>query len=154
VREICTLRARRRGLETESRVTLAGHEGANPGYRQGRSYGPPRQFLTQPAWAWPSIWTGDFQRSGRSAPQPADVTLAGEQGVGSAQAYCAIDCKKTPLMVLSAIVNAAAGGSMGADETRYRSLAELVDGFDARVLRHRPDRVSGGRSPTAVMVHR
>jgi len=48
VREIRTLRARRRGLETESRITLAGHEGGNPGYRQGRSYGPPRQFPTLP----------------------------------------------------------------------------------------------------------
>ena len=49
VREIRTLRARWRGLETESRITLAGHEGGNPGYRQGRSYGPPRQVPTLPA---------------------------------------------------------------------------------------------------------
>ena len=69
MREIRMLRARRRGLETESRIILPGHEGGNPGYRQGRSYGhrasprpyqgnpgyrqgrsygPPRQFPTLP----------------------------------------------------------------------------------------------------------
>jgi hypothetical protein len=35
VREIRMLRAMRRGLETESRITLIGHEGGNPGYGQG-----------------------------------------------------------------------------------------------------------------------
>jgi hypothetical protein len=35
VREIRTLRARWRGLETESRSGLHGHERGNPGYRQG-----------------------------------------------------------------------------------------------------------------------
>jgi hypothetical protein len=48
VREIRTLRARWRGLETESRITLPGHEGGNPGDRQGGSYGPPRQSSTLP----------------------------------------------------------------------------------------------------------
>jgi len=38
VREIRTLRAMWRGLETESRTTLHGHEGRNPGYRQGEAY--------------------------------------------------------------------------------------------------------------------
>jgi hypothetical protein len=51
VREIRTLRARRRGLETESRIILAGHAGGNPGYRQGRPYGPPRQSSTLPGGA-------------------------------------------------------------------------------------------------------
>ncbi len=48
MREIRTLRARRRGLETELRITLYGHEGGNPGYSQGKSYGPPRQPSTLP----------------------------------------------------------------------------------------------------------
>ncbi len=48
MREIRTLRARRRGLETELRITLGGHEGGNPGHRQGNSYGPPRQSSTLP----------------------------------------------------------------------------------------------------------
>ena len=42
------LRLKRRGLETEPRITLHGHEGGNPGYGQGRSYGPPRQSSTLP----------------------------------------------------------------------------------------------------------
>ena len=46
--DIRTLRPRRRGLETESRTTLAGHEGGNPGYGQGKAYGPPRQSSTRP----------------------------------------------------------------------------------------------------------
>ncbi len=48
MREIRTLRARRRGLETELRITLHGHEGENPGYSQGCSCGPPRQPSTLP----------------------------------------------------------------------------------------------------------
>ena len=51
VREIRTLRAKRRGLETKSRITLPGHEGGNPGDRQGESYEPPRQSSTLPAGA-------------------------------------------------------------------------------------------------------
>jgi hypothetical protein len=38
VREIRTLRAMWRGLETESWTTLLGHEGGNPGHRQGETY--------------------------------------------------------------------------------------------------------------------
>jgi hypothetical protein len=48
VRGIRMLRAMRRGLETESRTTLAGHEGGNPGDGQGRFYGSPRQSSTLP----------------------------------------------------------------------------------------------------------
>ena len=48
MREIRTLRATRRGLETEPRRRLFGHEGGNPGNSQGHSYGPPRQFSTLP----------------------------------------------------------------------------------------------------------
>ncbi len=48
MREIRTLRAKRRGLETESRTTLGGHKGGNPGYGQGKSYGLPRQSSTLP----------------------------------------------------------------------------------------------------------
>ncbi len=36
------------GLETGLRSTLNGHEGGNPGYGQGHSYGPPRQSSTLP----------------------------------------------------------------------------------------------------------
>jgi len=35
VQEICLLRSRWRGLETESRWGLRGHERGNPGYGQG-----------------------------------------------------------------------------------------------------------------------
>ena len=38
MREIRSLRLTWRGLETESRMTLIGHEGGNPGHRQGPSY--------------------------------------------------------------------------------------------------------------------
>jgi len=48
VREIRTLRAKWRGLETGSRTTLIGHEGGHPGYRQGETYGLPRQSSTLP----------------------------------------------------------------------------------------------------------
>ncbi len=34
MQEICMLRSRWRGLETESRLGLDGHERGNPGYRQ------------------------------------------------------------------------------------------------------------------------
>jgi hypothetical protein len=34
VQEICLLRSRWRGLETESRLGLHGHERGNPGHRQ------------------------------------------------------------------------------------------------------------------------
>jgi hypothetical protein len=46
VRQIRTLRAMRRELETGLRHLLPGHEGGNPGYRQGAAYGLPRQFPT------------------------------------------------------------------------------------------------------------
>jgi hypothetical protein len=49
VQEICTLRARWRGLETEPRISLHGHERGNPGHGQGMPYGPPRQSSTLPA---------------------------------------------------------------------------------------------------------
>jgi hypothetical protein len=57
VREIRTLRARRRGLETGSRTTITGHEGGNPGDRQGESYGSPRQSSTLPGKASRSFGT-------------------------------------------------------------------------------------------------
>jgi hypothetical protein len=50
VREIRTLRARWRELETGLRRLLGGHEGGNPGYRQGGSSGLPRQFSTLPGY--------------------------------------------------------------------------------------------------------
>jgi hypothetical protein len=39
VREIRTLRAMRRALETKLRKLLTGHEGGNAGYSQGASFG-------------------------------------------------------------------------------------------------------------------
>jgi hypothetical protein len=48
VRQIRTLRAKWRELETGLRRLLGGHEGGNPGYRQGGSSGLPRQFSTLP----------------------------------------------------------------------------------------------------------
>jgi hypothetical protein len=48
VRENRTLRAMWRGLETELRTSLNGHEGGNPGYSQGMACGPPRQPSTLP----------------------------------------------------------------------------------------------------------
>ena len=48
MREIRMLRAKWRGLETELRMSLHGHEGGNPGYRQGKSYGSLRQSSTLP----------------------------------------------------------------------------------------------------------
>ena len=49
MREIRMLRAKRRGLETEPRTSLHGHEGGNSGHSQGVPYGPPRQPSTLPA---------------------------------------------------------------------------------------------------------
>jgi len=46
VRQIRMLRAMRRELETALRILLTGHEGGNPGYSQGESYGLPRQLST------------------------------------------------------------------------------------------------------------
>ena len=48
MREIRTLRAMWRGLETGLRRLLHGHEGGNPGHSQGAAYGLPRQFPTLP----------------------------------------------------------------------------------------------------------
>jgi hypothetical protein len=50
VRQIRMLRAMRRELETGLRPLLPGHEGGNPGHRQGAAYGLPRQFPTLPGW--------------------------------------------------------------------------------------------------------
>jgi hypothetical protein len=48
VRETRMLRAMRRALETGLRQLLTGHDGGNAGYRQGVSYGLPRQCSTLP----------------------------------------------------------------------------------------------------------
>jgi hypothetical protein len=48
VREIRTLRAMWRALETELRNFLNGHEGGNAGNSQGGSYGFTRQRSTLP----------------------------------------------------------------------------------------------------------
>ena len=55
MREIRTLRAMRRELETEPRRVLNGHEGGNPGHSQGCSYGPLRQFSTLPPGGFPAV---------------------------------------------------------------------------------------------------
>ena len=47
MRQIRMLRAMRRELETALRILLTGHEGGNPGYSQGESYGLPRQLSTR-----------------------------------------------------------------------------------------------------------
>jgi len=48
VRKIRMLRAMWRVLETGLRKLLTGHEGGNAGYRQGASFGSPRQRSTLP----------------------------------------------------------------------------------------------------------
>jgi hypothetical protein len=48
VRQIRTLRAMRRELETDDGLHLHGHAGGNPGDRQGAAYASPRQFLPDP----------------------------------------------------------------------------------------------------------
>lgn len=68
MRENRMLRARRRELETEPRTTLAGHEGGNPGDRQGKSYGRPRQLSTLPVFA-------DYECPDRT-PQWITTTIA------------------------------------------------------------------------------
>ena len=64
MREICTLRARWRGLETELRTSLHGHKGGNPGYGQGMPYGPPRQSPTLPE-AYGPWWIKNRRPRGR-----------------------------------------------------------------------------------------
>ncbi len=56
MREIRMLRARWRGLETEPRTSLHGHEGGNPGHSQGMSYGSPRQSSTLPRLTRTTTW--------------------------------------------------------------------------------------------------
>jgi hypothetical protein len=51
VREIRMLRAMWRELETGPRITLAGHEGGNPGYRQESSL-----WITAPALDPTRVW--------------------------------------------------------------------------------------------------
>jgi hypothetical protein len=51
VREIRTLRAMWRALETELRQFLYGHEEGNLGYKPRRSLRAPRQCSTLPAYA-------------------------------------------------------------------------------------------------------
>ena len=73
MRQIRTLRAMRRELETGPRHLLPGHEGGNPGYRQGAAYGLPRQFPTLPG------FEGDAQKSNcrLSFANRADITCVG-----------------------------------------------------------------------------
>ncbi len=47
LRENLTSSSEGEGLETGLRSTLNGHEGGNPGYSQGQSYGLPRQSFTR-----------------------------------------------------------------------------------------------------------
>lgn len=47
LRENLTSGSNGEGLETGLRNTLNGHEGGNPGYSQGQSYGLPRQSFTR-----------------------------------------------------------------------------------------------------------
>jgi hypothetical protein len=47
LRENLTSGSNGEGLETGLRSTLKGHEGGNPGYSQGQSYGLPRQSFTR-----------------------------------------------------------------------------------------------------------
>ena len=47
LRENLTSGSNGEGLETGLRTTLNGHEGGNPGYSQGHSYGLPRQSFTR-----------------------------------------------------------------------------------------------------------
>jgi len=67
VREIRMLRAMRRALEKGLRKLLTGHEDGNVGYRQGVSYGLPRQCSTLPGtqiWiAAPPIRTPTISRA-------------------------------------------------------------------------------------------
>jgi hypothetical protein len=57
VREIRMLRAMWRVLETGLRKLLTGHEGGNAGYRQGASFGSPRQRSTLPGCLWSAHWS-------------------------------------------------------------------------------------------------
>jgi hypothetical protein len=63
VREIRTLRAIWRALETELRQLLNGHEEGNLGYKQGETYAPRRQ-----CWTLPRGWRG---RGASSAAKPS-----------------------------------------------------------------------------------
>ncbi len=81
MREIRTLRARRRGLETELRITLHGHEGGNPGYGQGRSYRPPRQSSTLPASRDTGYRCTNVSHGGKLARSRMKANRAAECGV-------------------------------------------------------------------------
>jgi hypothetical protein len=64
VRQIRMLRAMWRELETGLRQLLTGHDGGNPGHRQGAAYGLPRQFPTLPS-------DSELQYGCRAAPDAA-----------------------------------------------------------------------------------
>ena len=80
MREICTLRAMWRGLETEPRVSLHGHEGGNPGNSQGKPYGPPRQSSTLP--------TDGSRRSASTSPGPGTENVWQSSGAAFEKTWC------------------------------------------------------------------
>ena len=73
------LRAMRRGLETELRQLLHGHEGGNPGHSQGAAYGLPRQFPTLPAGEPICEWQQHQSRQHVRILQQPQVTSQGHQ---------------------------------------------------------------------------
>jgi hypothetical protein len=79
VRQIRTLRARWRELETGLRRLLGGHEGGNPGYRQGGSSEPPRQFSTLPR----LLATDSSGKSGMRAFAYGRTILSSQEHSGS-----------------------------------------------------------------------
>jgi hypothetical protein len=69
VREIRLLRSRWRGLETESRLGLHGHEWENPGYRQGHDLtdhrASPRPYQDEIVWFHYGIRSAEFWHTTR-----------------------------------------------------------------------------------------
>ena len=68
MREIRTLRAKRRELETELRTLLNGHEGANPGYGQASVLRATAPVLDPTKRTGPRAWPASLLPSCRSPP--------------------------------------------------------------------------------------
>ena len=82
MREIRTLRANWRGLETEPRSTLHGHEAGNGGHGQGPTYGSPRQPPTLPSLRG-LVGSSAPASTGGGGPSQRDPAVKGEGDAGA-----------------------------------------------------------------------
>lgn len=129
MREIRMLRAMWRELETGPRRTLPGHEGGNPGYRQGTAYGPPRQLSTLPIQMSRGVNTGKPYPNVR----PADKSL--NKIKAKLTALTGRELTAIPLEDIVGKVNRSLSG--WANYFHYRNSSQAM----SKVRQHAEDRV-------------